>query len=66
MVNAILRNIIRNGFRSLDEIKDEKMRLSIETSYPMWIIDLWERQFGFDITKRFVLLIWKLHLILQE
>lgn len=52
MVNAILRNIIRNGFRSLDEIKDEKMRLSIETSYPMWIIDLWERQFGFDITKK--------------
>lgn len=50
-VNAILRNVSRteketvlNKITSLDE------RLSIEYSYPLWLVTLWLKQFGKDET----------------
>lgn len=49
--NAILRNVSRtdkNVF--LDEIKDREERLSIQYSYPKWIIKKFVNQFGYDET----------------
>ncbi|AQQ53766.1 16S rRNA (cytosine(967)-C(5))-methyltransferase RsmB [Planococcus lenghuensis] len=51
VVNGILRSIQRNGLRSLDEINDPTLRLSIETSHPEWLIRRWIGQYGFDKTK---------------
>lgn len=49
--NAILRNVSRtdkNVF--LDEIKDKEERLSVEYSYPKWLINRFINQFGYDET----------------
>lgn len=38
-VNAILRKVSANDYKELEEIKDDKERISKTTSMPMWIIE---------------------------
>lgn len=38
-VNAILRKVSVNDYKELEEIKDDKERISKTTSMPMWIIE---------------------------
>ena len=45
-VNGILRSILREGIRSVDDISDETERISIETSHPKWLISSWISQYG--------------------
>lgn len=47
-VNGVLRSIQREGIPSLDEIKDDLERISIETSHPLWLVKRWVRQFGVE------------------
>ncbi len=47
-VNGILRNVSKNGF---DYPKDKIGRLSVEFSFPMWICQKWEEEFGYDFCK---------------
>ncbi|WP_050614728.1 16S rRNA (cytosine(967)-C(5))-methyltransferase RsmB [Bacillus testis] len=51
LVNGILRNIQRNGVRSLDELSDPVERISIETSHPAWIVKRWMEQYGEERTR---------------
>lgn len=51
LVNGILRSILREGVRSTEEIKDPIERLSIESSHPLWLIERWVEQFGFEKTQ---------------
>ena len=41
----------RNGYPSLDTIEDPLERLSIETSHPLWLVNRWFNQYGFEKTK---------------
>ena len=50
-VNGILRSILRQGVRSLDDIKDPIERIAIETSHPKWLIDRWVQLYGEEATK---------------
>lgn len=50
MVNGILRSVLREGVRSLEEIKDLNERLAIETSHPQWLVDRWVESYGYDMT----------------
>ncbi len=52
MVNGVLRNIQRKGLPDTGQIKDEELRLSIETSHPLWLVKRWIEQFGFEKTKK--------------
>ena len=45
-VNGILRSVLREGVRSIEDINDDAERISIETSHPKWLIDRWIKQFG--------------------
>lgn len=51
MVNGVLRNIQRKGLPDLSQIQDETLRLSIETSHPLWLVKQWVEQYGFEKTK---------------
>jgi 16S rRNA (cytosine967-C5)-methyltransferase len=51
LVNGILRGILRQGVRSTDEIVDPIERLSIASSHPLWLIQRWVKQFGFEKTE---------------
>ena len=37
LVNGVLRSILREGVRSLDEIENEVERLAVATSHPQWL-----------------------------
>lgn len=50
MVNGILRSVLREGVRSLEEIKDVNERLAIETSHPQWLVDRWVESYGYELT----------------
>ncbi|WP_335870670.1 16S rRNA (cytosine(967)-C(5))-methyltransferase RsmB [Bacillus sp. 2205SS5-2] len=52
MVNGVLRSVQRDGVQSLDLIKDEVERLSVETSHPLWLVNRWVAQFGIEKTKK--------------
>ncbi|MGM9986569.1 MAG: 16S rRNA (cytosine(967)-C(5))-methyltransferase RsmB [Bacillaceae bacterium] len=52
MVNGVLRSLQRNGHRSTEEIKDEAMRISVETSHPLWLVKEWITQYGVETTRR--------------
>ena len=54
VVNAIMRNIIKNkGSVSLPEPdKDLAGRLSIEFSHPRWMIERWMKNYGLSNTKK--------------
>lgn len=47
-VNGILRSVLREGVRSIEEITDDVERMSIETSHPTWLIRRWIEQYGKD------------------
>lgn len=47
-VNGILRSVLREGVRPIEEITDEVERMSIETSHPTWLIRRWIEQYGKD------------------
>ncbi len=51
MVNGVLRSIQRNGIQPIKG-KNEFEQLSIETSFPIWLIERWVKQYGFDETKQ--------------
>jgi 16S rRNA (cytosine967-C5)-methyltransferase len=51
LVNGVLRSILREGVRSLDEIKDEVERLAVGTSHPQWLVERWVESYGFDQTR---------------
>jgi 16S rRNA (cytosine967-C5)-methyltransferase len=54
LVNAILRNIIRNlsGIRYPDPAEDEVQYLAVLYSHPHWVVKRWLRRFGFDEAKK--------------
>lgn len=47
-VNAILHNVIRNGKRIISGSEVE--RKAIETSMPTWIVKMWTKQYGQEIS----------------
>lgn len=51
MVNGILRSILRQGVRSLDEMTNPIERLSVATSHPIWLVDRWVASYGFEKTQ---------------
>lgn len=54
-VNAILRNVSRTEKDEFfKDIKDETERLSVFYSYPLWIVELWIRQFGLVETENLI------------
>ena len=53
-VNAVLRNFVRNERRSLEEL-DELERISIETSHPLWMVKMFNKQYGLEKTKKICL-----------
>ena len=53
-VNAVLRNFIRNERRSLEGL-DELERISIETSHPLWMVKMFNKQYGLEKTKKICL-----------
>jgi 16S rRNA (cytosine967-C5)-methyltransferase len=54
MVNAVLRNVIKNKFNiALPDPKvDLSERLSIEFSHPKWMIERWLSRYGLSNTKK--------------
>ena len=44
-INAVLNHAFHQH-RSLDELDDEKERLSIETSHPLWLVKMLSKQYG--------------------
>ncbi len=53
-VNAVLRNAAREQTVSTDDIEDETVKLSIETSHPVWLIEKWIRDLGVEETKQLI------------
>lgn len=49
-INAVLKQALLNQ-RSLDTL-NELERLSIETSHPLWMVKMFNKQYGFSITKK--------------
>ena len=50
-VNGVLRNVVRK----MDEIeypKEDVQRLSVKYSVPEWILSLWKKEYGEEITER--------------
>lgn len=50
LVNAVLRNIQRNGWRDVAQISDPKDRLSIQYSVPLPLVTVFIAQLGLDKT----------------
>ena len=53
-VNAVLRNFVRNERRSLEGL-DGLERISIETSHPLWMVKMFNKQYGLEKTKKICL-----------
>ncbi|WP_102346987.1 16S rRNA (cytosine(967)-C(5))-methyltransferase RsmB [Bacillus sp. Marseille-P3661] len=52
MVNGVLRSVQRKGLPNTIDIDDPIERLSIQVSYPKWLIEKWVQQFGLDETRK--------------
>ena len=50
MINAMLRRFLREGKRVIEG--NELQQLSLMTSHPLWLVKMWEKQYGLEITKR--------------
>lgn len=50
VVNGILRELCRHPLRKLEEIQDPLERLATEWSHPLWLVKLWESQYGREQT----------------
>ncbi len=48
-VNGILRNVLRRGFKTVEASSDLE-KLSIMTSHPLWIVQLWNAHYGYEKT----------------
>lgn len=57
LVNAVLRNIIRNleGIRYPDPNEDRVQYLSVMYSHPHWIVKRWVKRFGYDETQKLLI-----------
>lgn len=55
MVNGILRNLQRKGFKKTDEIKDPIERISVEASVPLWLVESFAAQIGTEKTEKMFL-----------
>jgi 16S rRNA (cytosine967-C5)-methyltransferase len=57
LVNAVLRNVIRNmeGIRYPDPAENMVQYLSVVNSHPFWLVKRWVRRFGEEETKRLLL-----------
>lgn len=51
LVNGVLRNVQRQGLPSLDLIENEIERLAVATSHPLWLVERWIDEYGFERTK---------------
>lgn len=52
IVNAILRHIFKSDLPTLETIKNEKQRMTIEYSIPRWIIEHWITHYGIETTHK--------------
>lgn len=54
LVNAVLRNIIRNidGIRYPDPAEDQAQYLAVYYSHPLWIVRRWVDRFGVEATTK--------------
>src|SRR5699024_6352789 len=52
LVNGVLRSIQRQSVPDIDLKEDKVEHLSIKTSHPKWLVELWISNYGYDITKR--------------
>lgn len=50
LVNAVLRNVHEQGVPSLPENPLEA--LSIKTSHPLWLLQMWSAQYGEDVCRK--------------
>lgn len=50
LVNAVLQNVIRRGKRKVSGTDDEV--LAITTSHPLWLIKMWNAQYGNDVCQK--------------
>lgn len=52
MVNGVLRNLQRQGAPSTKELEDPLLRLSVETSHPLWLVESWVDQYGLKTAEK--------------
>ncbi|GKU82423.1 16S rRNA (cytosine(967)-C(5))-methyltransferase RsmB [Niallia sp. NCCP-28] len=52
LVNAVLRNIQRQGLPKTESIEDSIERIAVETSHPNWLVKRWAEQFGLEETQK--------------
>ena len=45
-LTGILRSVLRQGVRSLDDLEDGIAKIAIETSHPKWLIERWIELYG--------------------
>ena len=50
VANKILRELCRNPLRPLEEIQDPSQRLATQYSHPLWLVKLWQSQYGEEET----------------
>jgi len=50
-VNGVLRNVQRQGIADLTEIEDPAEQLATATSHPLWLVEKWVAELGFEETK---------------
>lgn len=52
-VNAVLRNIAKTGpnIKLPDRVKEPSMYLSVKYSHPLWMVELFIKEFGFEFTE---------------
>lgn len=50
LVNAVLRKVNTNGAVAIE--KEEWEALAIETSHPLWIVNMWKKQYGETIARK--------------
>src|SRR5699024_5319687 len=50
-VNGVLRTIERKGLPEIAAIEDDIERLSVETSTPIWLVERWIKNYGYECTK---------------
>ncbi|MCC5888965.1 MAG: 16S rRNA (cytosine(967)-C(5))-methyltransferase RsmB [Alkalibacterium sp.] len=53
-VNGVLRKIDRDGVRSAADIKDPVEKMSVQYSYPLWIIELLVDEVGKEETEKII------------
>lgn len=49
-VNGVLRQLMRSGVPSLNQLSPIEMRWSVEYSHPLWLIEEWKNQYGPETT----------------